>query len=117
LPAPPKTYAVKGRIVLPGNVPLNGARLTFVPRTNKPTALRGFAEVEPDGSFQPTLFQQNDGLTPGTWVVTVSPHSQYQGKPRTVNAGKIAAKFRTPETSPLTIEVKDGDVQPTLVLK
>ena len=117
LPPPPKTYAVKGKIVLPGNVPLNGGRLTFVPKTDKPTALEGFAELEPDGTFQPTLFQQNDGLTPGTWVVAISPQSQYKGKPRTVNNDKIPQKYRSTETSPLTIEVKDSDVSPTLELK
>ena len=116
MPDPPKTYLVKGKILLPNRQPLSGGRLTFTPRSDKPSALEGFAEIEPDGSFKASLFTENGGLPPGIWLVTISPHSQYGGIPRTVHANQIPKKFMEENFTPWTIEVKNQDVEQNLVL-
>jgi hypothetical protein len=116
-PPNPKTYPVNGKILLPGGSPLTGGRLTFHSKDPDHAVIEPFAELEPDGSFKPTTFQQNDGLLPGTWVVTVSPRSYKTGGPRSVNADRIPRRYQDERSSPLVLEVKEEDNSPTLTLK
>jgi hypothetical protein len=116
-PANPKTVAVKGRVLLANGKPLDGGRLTFHNKdTSKP--IEGHAELEPNGTFQASMYGQDDGLVPGTYVITISPNS-YRGKaPKQVNAGVIPKKYQKKDTSTLEIEVKEGEEKlPDLVLK
>ncbi len=118
LPPNPKTVQVKGRVLLAGGQPLNGGRVTFHNKDPKKAGIQGHADLESNGTFQPSTFGQDDGLMPGSYVVTIEPVS-YKGKtPKPVNADVIPKKFQKKETSTLELEVKDRDEKlPDLVLK
>lgn len=118
LPANPKTVPVKGRVLLANGKPLDGGRLTFHNKDPKKAAIEGRADLESNGTFQASTFGQDDGLMPGSYIVSIEPVS-YKGKtPKPVNADVIPKKFQKKDTSTLEVEVKDGEEKlPDLVLK
>ncbi len=110
------TYPVRGTVQL-GGAPLAGGRLTLTPVD--PTLYgpaEATADVQPDGSFEPTAIGGSTGLMPGRWKVVVSPTGYRDGKPYRVKA-TIPAKYTREATTDLTIEVSEGDNHPTLTLK
>jgi hypothetical protein len=117
-PANPKTVPVKGRVLLANGKPLNGGRLVFHNKDPKKGAIEGRADLEPNGTYQPSTFGQDDGLMPGSYVVTIEPVSYKTKAPKPVNADVIPKKFQKKETSTLEVEVKSGEEKlPDLVLK
>ena len=118
LPPNPKTVQVKGRVLLESGKTLDGGRLIFHNKDPKKAAIQGRADLESNGTYQVSTFGQDDGLMPGSYVVSIEPMS-YKGKsPKQVNADVIPKKFQKKDTSTLEVEVKDGEEKlPDLVLK
>ena len=111
-----QTYSVRGTVQLAG-APLPGGRLTLTPVD--PTLYgpaEATAEVQPDGSFEPSAIGGSSGLMPGRWKVVVSPKGYRDGKPYRVKA-TIPAKYTREETTDLVIDVSEGDNHPTLTLR
>jgi hypothetical protein len=117
-PPNPKTVPIRGKVLLAPGKPLNGGHLIFHNKDPKRAAIEGHAELETDGTFKASTFGQDDGLVPGSYVVTIEPIS-YKGKtPKQVNADVIPKKFQKRDTSTLEVEIKEGEEKlPDLVLK
>ena len=119
----PKTAAVHG-VVLYNDAPMADATVTFHPKGGTRAA---FAKTGPDGTFQLTTFDANDGAMPGDYIVTVSkvtdenegpPSTDIAAPPRTPKMKSwLPAKYGDPKTSGLTFSVKaDAENNATLKL-
>ena len=93
-PPPPKTYAVKGRVMYKDGQPATGAAVEF--RPSDPSSPASSGEVGEDGTFTLSCFFNNrklPGAVAGTFEVTVMPpqgsdqsaHAVTLPKPYTVN--------------------------------
>ena len=69
----------------------------------------GYATFAADGKFQATSFSSNDGLVPGRYRVGVEAWESppLMGK-RSPPKSNVPAKFRSPATSGLELEVRAG---------
>ncbi len=92
--APPETIVVKGKAVQPSGQAIAGGRIRFSPAYGAQGA-EAYAEIGPDGGFTLQSFGGKDGVMPGTYKVAVS------GKATT----GLAAKYQSPETSTLVVEI------------
>ncbi|MBP3957248.1 carboxypeptidase regulatory-like domain-containing protein [Gemmata sp. G18] len=72
----PKRYTpihlvpVRGKVLTDGN-PAAGATVRFHPRNAAPGALTPVAKTGPDGSFELTTYENQDGAPPGEYDVTL----------------------------------------------
>jgi hypothetical protein len=108
LPETPKPVPVRGKVLLPGNQPLHGGIITFHPLANPPDRrYMGQAFPKRDGTFALTTLREGDGVAPGLYRVTISPREE--GEPKGSNANLIPKKYHADDTSPLQVEVKEGE--------
>ena len=111
-----KTYPVKGTVMI-GNHPLPGGRLTlYIMDTSKYGPAEATADVQADGTFNPSAIGGSEGLMPGKWKVVVSGTGYKEGKPYRVKES-IPAKYTKEETTDLVIEVKEGDNNPMVTIR
>jgi hypothetical protein len=107
---PPRTYPVRGKVVLAGGEPLAGAVVTLHPKD--PPGNEALGYVETDGTFKMGTFAKEDGAIPGRYVVTVEPLANRtpggKAKPNALVA-RIPRRYWGPETSQLEVEVKAQD--------
>jgi hypothetical protein len=111
---PPRvpTFPVKGQLVLDG-APTPGVFLVFHP-TGVDAAggevIRPRSRTANDGSFQVGTYESADGAPIGTYKVTVQyqPLVEQDGD---IKAGPnvVPAQYTRPDTTPLTVEVKEGE--------
>jgi hypothetical protein len=73
---------VEGRVLIDG-MPLGGATVTFIPRTAEGRRAQG--ETGGEGNFLLTTFQENDGVLPGDYKITVTLPSQAKDRPPVQN--------------------------------
>ena len=92
--SPPETVVVTGKAVQPNGSPISGGRIRFAPIEGAAGA-EAYAEIKSDGTFTLQSFGGRDGAMPGNYKVSLS------GKAMT----GIAAKFQTPETSTIKMEI------------
>jgi hypothetical protein len=114
-PSPPPTYPVKGTIRL-GSQPLRGGMLNcvLISGTDIYGAVEAPAVIQPDGTFEPLLFNGVTGLYPGKWKVVVKPTAIKNG--RTFRYS-VPAKYTREDTTDLTFEVKEGVNSPELAMR
>ena len=65
------TRAVEGKVVLPGEIPLANATVTFK-SVGKASPIRGRGQTDENGNFELMLNEKRKGLPPGTYQVTVT---------------------------------------------
>jgi len=70
----PGLAPVSGVVTLDGN-PIDGATVVFIPRDFS-TQRNAFALTNTSGSFRMTTVKENDGVLPGTYIVTVTKHEK-----------------------------------------
>lgn len=117
-PVPENLYPVHGTIKV-GGQPLAGGLLglVLVTDTDKYGPAEAPAEVKPDGTFEPVLFNGHPGLYPGRWKVVVKSTATYKGGKMVAAPQRVPAKYTKEETSDLFIDVAAGENTPTLVIR
>lgn len=102
----PTTHAVEGRIELKGEdvAQLTGSTLE-VARTSDPT-VRGFGEIQPDGSFRLRSLQAGElrtGVVEGQYAARIIPNDE-DGESRKRAVRAVAPRFLKFETSGLKVD-------------
>jgi hypothetical protein len=64
--------------------------------------------IQPDGSYQMTTVEPNDGVFPGEYKVTFTVKAKYDG----ASPNLVEPKFATAATTPHSATVKSGDNKP-----
>lgn len=108
-------HHVTGGVFVNGK-PAVGARLFFHPAANpsNPRALRPFAEVGDDGSFELSTYLAGDGAPAGEYVVTVfwpAPAPPRKGKfeDESTPRDQLKNTFSDPRTSKLRAQIHSGE--------
>lgn len=112
-----KTVPVRGMVVLANGSPLKGGLITFRPQD--PTKGEAWGMVGREGRFELGTYKKDDGAIPGTYTVTIEPVVYDQrGNLRPNKSLGIPVKYTNPESSHLTVEVRDeGGQDVRLVLR
>jgi len=100
------TFPVSGK-VLKGGVPIHYATIVFHPVDASVTATakpRGV--TNPDGTFQLTTYDGNDGAPAGAYQVTVQ--QWLTEKPEEGPKNRLKEKYSDPKTSQLTATISEG---------
>ncbi|HBJ35844.1 MAG TPA: hypothetical protein DDZ51_14070 [Planctomycetaceae bacterium] len=100
------TFPVSGK-VLKGGAPINYATIVFHPVNASDTATekpRGI--TNPDGTFQLTTYDGNDGAPAGSYQVTIQ--QWLTEKPEEGPKNRLKEKYSDPKTSPLTATISEG---------
>ncbi|CAN5441911.1 hypothetical protein BH10PLA2_BH10PLA2_12520 [soil metagenome] len=106
---------VIGSVFVAGQ-PASGAKLFFHPASD-PTAqraLRPFAEVVPDGTFEVNTYFEGDGAPEGDYLVTIywpAPKKTPKGKfdDESVPPDRLKDIYSNPKTSKLRAHISKGD--------
>lgn len=101
----PPTAPVTGTVTFQGK-PLPAGTVIFTPTAGGPPAT---GEIQPDGTYTLTTFEDGDGAVPGTHGVAVSAVLvPEEGLPEAT--ALIPMKYSSEQTSGLTAEVADQDM-------
>jgi hypothetical protein len=111
LPSLPKPVPVRGKVMLAGNRPLTGGVVTLRPTGDGAEGrYQGWGFVKPDGSFEVAAFSdanKGGGVAPGKYKVIIG--TREEGEPNGSNATSIPKKYTEESTTPLTIDVVEGE--------
>jgi hypothetical protein len=108
-------YSVRGKVLFEGQ-PADQALVVFHPADPAitPTELPQ-GVVEPDGTFQMTTYQQNDGAPLGNYVVTIAWRKRQSGGDDN-EIDLLPSQYSNPTTSKLTAEITGNVDLPPFVL-
>lgn len=98
-------HPVSGKVLFDGK-PAEGAVVTLNPKGEgalKSAAPKG--TVKPDGSYKISVYTDGDGAPVGDYVATVQ---WFKMVGEGAGPNVIPAKYSKPDTSPLTLTVKEG---------
>jgi hypothetical protein len=100
-------HTVKGKVQFSDGTPLTAGMVVF---EDERAATSGYGMLGPDGSFEITYDDPQDGLPPGLYRVAVRPPSpsaltDEQKKKMPPRAG-IALKYLQPETSEIRVTIE-----------
>jgi hypothetical protein len=102
------TEEVRGKITY-RNAPVTTGTVVFVPEGDKPAAT---GEIKPDGTFELTTYEENDGAVIGKHTVMVTAVEDMAGKLPEDSSGTprvlVPFKYSNHSTSGLTAEVVEG---------
>jgi hypothetical protein len=102
-------YPVKGTVQFSDGTPLTGGMIIF---EHEAGATSGYSGIGPDGSFEITYDDPQDGLPKGAYRIAVRPPSPSgmtaEQKKKMKPRGGIALKYLQPETSEITVQI-DGE--------
>lgn len=90
----PACVAASGKVIIDGK-PLTSGAVRFTPQQGR----QATGEIQTDGTFSLSTFEPNDGVVPGTHVVTVHAREDLSGTQVRWNAPK---KYQDPVQSGLT---------------
>ena len=101
-----------------GKVEIDGRPLATGFIVTRPNSGRGAKGVIKDGEFELGTYTDNDGALLGTHAVGIVANEPSQGSGPEAKAGKslIPARYNSPDSSQLSIEVESGTNTPTLKL-
>ncbi|MBI3469435.1 MAG: hypothetical protein HY000_41060 [Planctomycetes bacterium] len=109
----PETAPVTGTVTYKGK-PVIGGTVTFIPEQGPGNP--GIGDIQSDGTYSLTTYDRDDGAVLGKHKVTVEVFPGQAGSVADALPGMesklpspIPKKYRTPSTSPLEFEVKQGD--------
>ncbi len=104
---------VSGKITYGGGPWPCAGMLFFTPAQSADavTVRPGWARFAVDGTFHATSFNEGDGLFPGRYRVAVRcwPPSAASGEAPAQAVSPVDAKYGSPETSGLEVEIKPGE--------
>jgi hypothetical protein len=96
------------------NKPVIGGTITFVPQSGPGNP--GIGYIQPDGAYSLTTYDRDDGAVLGKHKVTIEVFPGQPGGPPDALPGTesrlpspIPKKYASVDTSPLEVEVKQGD--------
>jgi hypothetical protein len=97
-------YPVKGKVVFPDGAPLTAGTVEFGPVEDALLAPR--AEIQADGTFRASTYEEGDGAPSGKYRVLITPPEQLDpGQPRPLPFDRRFSSFAT---SGLEYTVKPG---------
>jgi hypothetical protein len=102
-PHAPATLPVRGKVLYKGR-PLAGGSVRFEPEDSGREA---FGAIGPDGTFELTTFRNGDGAVSGVHRVAVRPSGR----------GRLPAKFQSPSSSGVSVEVREQVTEYVIALK
>jgi hypothetical protein len=110
--APPdfQPTPVSGKVLHKGQ-PLAEATVTFHPMGGLPPSNPLNAITDEDGRFRMTFRQENDGVPPGEYAVTIVLRARRQDGDDQVRNGKnlLPPRYADPDTSGLLVTVRPGE--------
>jgi hypothetical protein len=107
-------FPASGKLNIQGKIPA-GAFLVLHPKN--PAAgvesVRPRAHVKPDGSFELSSYESNDGAPAGEYAVTVEWRQtiKYPSGDAGPGPNLVPPKYTRPETSPVVIKIAEGTNQ------
>ena len=104
--------AVTGVVTYKGN-PVKDADLAFFPLDSEfPESVRPWAKSKENGEFVLSTYNNGDGAPSGRYKVTVVHHEVTLSRDTlTTKPNDLPKKYASPETTDLTIEVKNGETK------
>jgi predicted phosphodiesterase len=112
------TYPTSGKVLLDGK-PLAGATVAFHlinPDTKRFTYVcDGLTDAS--GRFQVSTYTKNDGCPAGEYAVTVVRTGSGYSDGEVPEQSQLPERYRTPETTPLKVTIKDGTNEVNLELQ
>jgi hypothetical protein len=104
----PKLYPVSGQVFVAGK-PADGAVVVLhAVGGGIPDVPRPVATVGPDGSFQLTTYDANDGAPAGTYKVTVMWFPKKKSPMEPDGPDRLKGRYASPEKTPLEVTVQPG---------
>jgi hypothetical protein len=94
---------VSGKLLRQDGTPLAGARVIA---TSGSAGKSAYGTTDQQGKFELGVAQEGDGVPPGKYEVTIV---EDRGDPDNRRPASIAAKYRDPATSGLTLDVQAGE--------
>jgi len=105
---PVATHPVAGTVLLANGSPAGGGVIKFRTTSETGETVKAHGQIQPDGSFQLTTFEDGDGALEGDHqVILFSPATGDGGG--TVAAPSFPRKYRDYETSELEFHVSPGE--------
>ncbi|WP_235935126.1 hypothetical protein [Candidatus Laterigemmans baculatus] len=101
----PTTAPVSGTVTFNGE-PLQAGTVIFTPKAGGPPA---YGEIQSDGTYALTTFEDGDGAVPGSHGVAVSA-VEFKNPDLPVATTVIPMKYSSEQTSGLTAEVAEQDM-------
>jgi hypothetical protein len=107
-PAPPKTYAVTGRVVYADGTPVRAGLVSFHPQG---AGVECDAELDKDGRFTLKSYGEQPGTVPGKYKVSINPTwpTRQPADAKSESLRRVAKKYWSAGTTDLLVEVKDQD--------
>ncbi len=100
----PKTYPLRGKVVLKDGRPLTGGYIEF--ESTDEAKWRGAGNIEEDGAFEGAVTSKDgkevDGLVAGEYLVRIEPP---RGDAEDAPAVRVPARYRNFETSGLKVVI------------
>ena len=101
-------FPVNGKVLYQGQ-PAAGAIVAFFP-LDDPFALKPHGKTGPEGEFQLSTYELNDGAPPGRYGVTIkwpgpNPRSNGEGDEEIQGPDRLGGRYGSPQASKWKIEV------------
>lgn len=106
---PTNVIQVQGKALAPDGKAARWVTLTFYPTA--PGGASAVGSVDGDGKFTPKTLNNQEGILPGPYKVTV------ESVPNKSDATKVDPKYKDESSTDITVEVKPGDKEVTVQLK
>ncbi|MBA2112967.1 hypothetical protein [Bremerella alba] len=102
------THPVSGKVVLADGSPVGGGIIKFRTKSDEGETVKAHGQIQPDGSFQLTTFQDGDGALEGEHEAILFSPATGDGH-NAVAAPNFPTKYRKYETSGLKFQVGPGE--------
>ncbi|PQO28803.1 hypothetical protein [Blastopirellula marina] len=103
---PVATHPVTGKVVLANGSPAQGGIIKFRTTSEEGEMVKASGQIQPDGTFQLSTFEDGDGALAGEHEVILFSPALGDGGGAT--APEFPSKYRKYETSELKFDVKPG---------
>lgn len=105
-----KTTPVRGKVTFANGSPVRGGLVTLHPKDGTKSESRG--TIDKSGCFMLGTYKVSDGTMPGEYTITIEPIVyDKRGNMRPDKSLGIPAKYANPDSSGLTVEIKDEESQ------
>jgi hypothetical protein len=105
-------YPARGTVLYQG-APAEGAKVVLYDTNRQdPKAPFPTGEVQPDGTFRLTSYEEGDGAPAGTYKVTITwlePIPEGVNREMYSPADRLGGRYANPEQSPLEVTIVEGN--------
>lgn len=102
------THPVTGTVVLADGTPASGGIIKFRTKSEEGETVKAHGQIQPDGSFRLTTYQDGDGALEGDYEVILFSPATGDGQ-GAVAVPHFPTKYRKYETSGLKFHVGPGE--------